>query len=120
MDFWYFLQKTAARVSARALVACAAAAYLISFKARVPGRYRYGFFTPPTQGALADLRAALVTRAFRGALPPVDLRAVCLVLRQLTLVPRALAAVGWNHLAIRAQFAAVCLLCTFWLQCDSD
>ena len=27
----------------------------------------------------ADLRAALVASAFRGALPPVDLRAVCLV-----------------------------------------
>jgi hypothetical protein len=27
----------------------------------------------------ADLRAALVARALRGALPPVDLRAVCLV-----------------------------------------
>jgi hypothetical protein len=27
----------------------------------------------------ADLRAALVASCFRGALPPVDLRAVCLV-----------------------------------------
>lgn len=28
----------------------------------------------------ADLRAALVANCLRGALPPVDLRAVCLVL----------------------------------------
>jgi len=33
--------------------------------------------TPPVDGA--DLRAALDARALRGALPPVDLRAVCLV-----------------------------------------
>ncbi len=37
----------------------------------------WGFFTPPVAGA--DLRAALVASCFRGALPPVDLRAVCLV-----------------------------------------
>jgi hypothetical protein len=35
------------------------------------------FLTPPVAGAL--LRAALVASCFRGALPPVDLRAVCLV-----------------------------------------
>ena len=34
--------------------------------------------TPPVVGA--DLRAALVASCLRGALPPVDLRAVCLVL----------------------------------------
>jgi hypothetical protein len=33
--------------------------------------------TPPVAGA--DLRAALVANCFLGALPPVDLRAVCLV-----------------------------------------
>lgn len=49
----------------------------ISRRATVPGRYRCGFFTPPLAGA--DLRAALVASCFRGALPPVDLRAVCLV-----------------------------------------
>ena len=32
---------------------------------------------PPVAGA--DLRAALVASCLRGALPPVDLRAVCLV-----------------------------------------
>jgi len=31
--------------------------------------------TPPVAGA--DLRAALVANCFLGALPPVDLRAVC-------------------------------------------
>jgi len=43
----------------------------------VPGRYLWGFLTPPVAGA--DLRAALVASCFLGALPPVDLRAVCLV-----------------------------------------
>jgi len=43
----------------------------------VPGRNRWGFLTPPVAGA--DLRAALVASCFRGAFPPVDLRAVCLV-----------------------------------------
>jgi len=33
----------------------------------------------PTPVAGADLRAALVASCFRGALPPVDLRAVCFV-----------------------------------------
>ncbi|GBP03465.1 hypothetical protein EVAR_91023_1 [Eumeta japonica] len=36
-----------------------------------------GFFTPPVAGAL--LRAAFVASCLRGALPPVDLRAVCFV-----------------------------------------
>merc|ERR1712224_276726 len=49
----------------------------ISLRATVPGRYLWGFFTPPVAGA--DLRAALVASCFLGALPPVDLRAVCLV-----------------------------------------
>jgi hypothetical protein len=35
------------------------------------------FLTPPAVGA--DLRAALVASCLRGAFPPVDLRAVCLV-----------------------------------------
>ena len=38
---------------------------------------RWGFFAPPAAGA--DLRAALVASCLRGAFPPVDLRAVCLV-----------------------------------------
>ena len=42
-----------------------------------PGRYRRARFTPPTASEL--LRAALVASCFRGAFPPVDLRAVCLV-----------------------------------------
>ena len=41
-------------------------------------RYLWGFLTPPVVGA--DLRAPLVASCLRGALPPVDLRAVCLVL----------------------------------------
>ena len=39
--------------------------------------YLCGFLTPPVAGA--DLRAALVASCLRGALPPVDLRAVCFV-----------------------------------------
>ena len=49
----------------------------ISLNATVPGLYLCGFLTPPVVGA--DLRAALVASCFLGALPPVDLRAVCLV-----------------------------------------
>ncbi|OQU86287.1 hypothetical protein SORBI_3003G065001 [Sorghum bicolor] len=49
----------------------------ISRSATVPGRNRCGFFTPPVAGA--DFRAAFVASCFRGALPPVDLRAVCFV-----------------------------------------
>jgi len=56
VDFWYLL---------------------ISRRATVPGRYLCGFLTPPVAGAL--LRAALVASCLRGALPPVDLRAVCFV-----------------------------------------
>lgn len=56
VDFWYLL---------------------ISRRATVPGRYLWGFLTPPAAGA--DLRAALAASCFRGALPPVDLRAVCFV-----------------------------------------
>ena len=40
-------------------------------------RTYWGFLTPPVAGAL--LRAALVASCLRGALPPVDLREVCLV-----------------------------------------
>ena len=54
----------------------------ISLKATVPGLYLCGFLTPPVAGAL--LRAALVASCFLGALPPVDLRAVCLVLAMTT------------------------------------
>ena len=41
------------------------------------GLHLCGFLTPPVAGA--DLRAALVASCLRGALPPVDLRAVCFV-----------------------------------------
>jgi hypothetical protein len=51
----------------------------------VPGLKRCGFFTPPVEGA--DLRAAFDASCLRGALPPVDLRAVCLVRAMTTLVP---------------------------------
>lgn len=37
----------------------------------IPGLYRWGFLTPPVDGA--DLRAALEASCLRGALPPVDL-----------------------------------------------
>ena len=47
----------------------------------MPGLYLWGFFTPPVAGA--DFLAALVASCFLGALPPVDLRAVCLVLAML-------------------------------------
>ena len=57
VDFWYLL---------------------ISRRATVPGLYLCGFLTPPVAGAL--FLAALVANCFRGALPPVDLRAVCFVL----------------------------------------
>merc|ERR1719209_2920776 len=56
VDFWYLL---------------------ISLSATVPGLYLCGFFTPPVAGA--DLRAALVASCLRGAFPPVDFLAVCLV-----------------------------------------
>ena len=56
VDFWYLL---------------------ISRRATVPGRYLWGFLTPPVDGA--DFLAALVASCFLGALPPVDLRAVCFV-----------------------------------------
>lgn len=49
----------------------------ISLKATVPGRYLWGFFTPPATGA--DFRAAFVASCLRGALPPVDFLAVCFV-----------------------------------------
>ena len=50
----------------------------------MPGRYLWGFFTPPVAGA--DFLAALVASCFLGAFPPVDLRAVCLVLAMVNLV----------------------------------
>ena len=50
-----------------------------SYAGRSPSAkaHLWGFFTPPVAGA--DLRAALVASCLRGALPPVDLRAVCFV-----------------------------------------
>ena len=56
VDFWYLL---------------------ISLRATVPGLYRWGFFTPPVEGAL--FLAALVASCFLGAFPPVLFRAVCFV-----------------------------------------
>jgi ABC-type sugar transport system permease subunit len=50
----------------------------------VPGLYLWGFLTPTVAGAL--FLAALVASCFLGALPPVDLLAVCLV-RAMLLVP---------------------------------
>ena len=43
----------------------------------MPGLYLCGFLIPPVDGA--DFRAAFVANCLRGAFPPVDLRAVCLV-----------------------------------------
>ena len=60
---------------------CKSGNHLISLRATVPGFHLWGFLTPPT--STADFRAAAVTGAFFGAWPPVDLRATCLVLRQL-------------------------------------
>ena len=57
VDFWYLL---------------------ISLNATVHGLYLCGFLTPPVAGA--DFLAAFVASCFLGALPPVDLRAVCFVL----------------------------------------
>ena len=62
MDFWYLL---------------------MSRRATVPGRYLWGFLTPPVAGA--DFLAALLARVFLGAFPPVDFLAVCLV-RAMTVV----------------------------------
>ena len=57
VDFWYLL---------------------ISRRATVPGRNLCGFLmAPPTTPVFL---AALVANCFRGALPPVDFRAVCFVL----------------------------------------
>ena len=56
------------------------AVYLISLSATVPGLNRCGRLIPPIIGAV--LRATFVAGAFLGARPPVDLLAVCLVLRQ--------------------------------------
>ena len=46
-------------------------------KSHSTGTVTMGFLTPPVAGA--DFLAALVANCFRGAFPPVDLRAVCLV-----------------------------------------
>lgn len=51
----------------------------------MPGRYRWGFLTPPVAGRVA-FTAALVASCLRGAFPPVDLRAVCLVLAMVEIV----------------------------------
>ena len=41
----------------------------------LPGLYRWGFLTPPVDGAA--LRAALDASCLRGALPPVDFPEIC-------------------------------------------
>ena len=43
----------------------------------LPGLYLCGLLTPPV--FVASFRAALLANCFRGAFPPVDFRAVCLV-----------------------------------------
>ena len=47
----------------------------------IPGLYLCGRFTPPVLGAFSGsaFRSALMAKVFRGAFPPVDFRAVCLV-----------------------------------------
>ena len=77
VDFWYLL---------------------ISLRATVPGLYLWGFFTPPVEGA--DFLAALVASCFLGALPPVDLRAVCLV--------RAILQLGLSNLKIEFKVSIKC------------
>lgn len=68
---------------------------LISLKATVPGRKRCGFLMPPA-AAGAFFLAALVAIDFLGAFPPVDLRAVCLVLAMARLVCRVVEYCGWR------------------------
>ena len=53
---------------------------LISLRATVPGRKRFLFLTPPW--SCVAFRAACVASCLRGALPPVDLRAVCVGARR--------------------------------------
>ena len=77
----------------------------ISLRATVPGRYLWGFFTPPVAGA--DLRAALVASCFLGAFPPVDLRAVCLV-RAIATVQMILMASSVSPLLLLSNFPAQC------------
>ena len=50
---------------------------LISLRATVLGLHLWGILTTPVEGA--DFLAALVANCFLGALPLVDIRAVCLV-----------------------------------------
>ena len=51
--------------------------FRISRSATVPGRKRCGLRIPPSAGFV--LRAAAIASSLRGALPPVDLLAVCFV-----------------------------------------
>lgn len=78
--------------------------FLISLSATVPGLKRWGFFTPPVAGA--DFLAALVVSCLHGALPPVDLRAVCFVRAIAELEPSS----SFQYLKSR-----VC--CLFWRDC---
>ena len=56
--------------------------------------YAEGVTASPVAGA--DLRAALVASCLRGALPPVDLRAVCLVRAMLPASIATIVSVGWR------------------------
>jgi hypothetical protein len=58
------------------------------------------FLTPPVAGA--DLRAALVANCLRGALPPVDLRAVCFVRAMLVVQ------VLWSKTVGECRWCVVC------------
>jgi hypothetical protein len=89
--------------------------YLISLSACVPGLQRCGFLTPPTAAAL--LRADVTTGAFCGARPPVERRAVCLVLRtrrlQCDAIEGARGIQSPCHLLCVSTHCSSSLLCTF-------
>ncbi len=71
VDFWYRLSTSSVKTQEHR------APHLISRRATVPGRYLCGLLTPPQAGV--DFRATKVASCLRGAFPPVDRRAVCLV-----------------------------------------
>jgi hypothetical protein len=82
----------------------------VRLTATVPGRYRWGFLTPPAFG-IAFL-AAFVANCLSGALLPVDLLAICLV--------RAMVAFccnddGWKH----CVFTSVWVMVVFFSFCQS-
>ena len=60
--------------------------------------------------AVADLRAALVASCLQGAMPPVDLRAVCWVRPM-----EGLVAVAWRACLVRGGFSGgAARLAAFW------